>query len=148
MSVGNRHTGGHETLLSDKGSPSGDLDRVLRSELQQSWGTKRLVSSDVDVEKFGLPPSKTAMFDIESGSNTRESWSRNLLGTSIVEPCVPSTFQYGGTDYGTSELEPVARKKADEPVGANVCVGSAENFSLYSGNETQSGHGTGRTKYD
>ena len=66
---------------------------------------------------------------------------------SIVGQSVHSTFQYSGTDYGTSELESIARKKADEPVGANGCVGSAEGFWLSFRTETQPGFGTGRTKY-
>ena len=124
------------------------MDHVLRSELLQSCscGTKRPLSSDVVVERLGGPRLESFMFDIQSGSYTCESSSRNFFGMSIVGQSVPKTSQYDGTDYATSELESIARKKADEPVGAIVCVGSAERFSLYSRTETHLGLGTGRTK--
>ena len=140
----------HQRVLSDEGLPSGDVDRVLRSELQHSTscGTQSPVSSDVDVESLGGPPSKSAMFDIENGSNTRESLTRKLPGMSIVGQVVPSSSQYGGTGYCTSELETVARRKADEPVGANVCVGSKEGFSWSSRTGTQPDLGTARTKWN
>ena len=64
----------------------------------------------------------------------------------VVGQAFAGTSQYGRTDYGTSELESIARMNADEPVGANVCVGSAEGFSLYSRTEIQPGFGTGRTQ--
>ena len=107
----------------------------------------RGLSSDVDVERLGGPPSKSFLFDIERGSNTRESSSRKLLGVSIVGQSVHSTSQCGETDYGTSELECIARKTANEQVRTNVCVVSAEAFLLYSRTETQAGYGTGRTNY-
>ena len=121
----------------------------MRSELlhSSSCGSKRPVSSDVDMEILGGPPSKTVMSDMESVSKTSESSSRNLLRMSIVGQSVPSTSHYDGTDYGTSELESSARKKAHEPVRTNVSVGSSEGFSLYSISETCPGLGTGRTKF-
>ena len=108
------------------------MDRVLRSKFQHSnsFVTKRPVSRDVDVEKLGGPPSKSVIFDIESGSNTRELSSRNLLGMSIVGQVVRSTSQYGATDHDTSELESIAQKKAVELVRASVYIGTTERFSL------------------
>ena len=114
-----RHIERHQRVRSDEGLPSGDVDCVLRSELQHSssCGTKRPLSSDVDVQNLGRPPSKSVMFDIENGSDTCESSSRKLHRMSIVGHAVPSSSQYGGAEYGTSELASIARKKADEPVG-------------------------------
>ena len=144
-----RYTGGLEAVLSYEVLLSGDVGRFLRSELQQitSCGTKRRVSSDIDVERLSGPPSKSVMFDIERGSNTLESSSRILFEISTVGQCVPITSQYGGTDCGTSELESIARKTTDEPVETNVCVGSAKRFSLHSIIETETSLVTGWTKY-
>ena len=44
-------------------------------------------------------------------------------------------------------MESVAQNEADELDGANVCVGGAHIFSLYSRTETQYGLGAARTKY-
>ena len=66
---------------------------------------------------------------------------------SIVGQYVLSFSQYNERDYGTSELESIPRKKADEPVGLNVCVGSAGGISLYFKTEIQHSLGNGRTKY-
>ena len=94
-SGGDRHTGGHGTLLSEECLPSGDTDCVPQTELRHSssCGTKRRVSSKVDVENLGGPPSKSALFDIGSLSNTRESSSPNLLGMPVARLSVPSTRQ-------------------------------------------------------
>ena len=129
-SGGGHHIKGHQRIQIDKGLASGEVDCVLWSKLfhNRSCASKRTVSIDVDVERLGGPPSKSVMFDIESGINTRVSASQNLLGMSIVGQFVPSTSQFGGTDYGTSEKESIARKKADEPVGGKICAGSAEDF--------------------
>ena len=64
-----RHIRGLEAVLSDEFLPSGDLGRVLRSELQQSsiCGTKDLCQINVDMERLGGFPSKSVMFDFESG---------------------------------------------------------------------------------
>ena len=108
---------------------------------EYSFGTERRVPKEVDVERLGGPPSKSVIFDIESGSNSGESSGRNFLGMSAVGLSIPNTSQHGGTDYGTSELMAIARKKGDETVGASVAVGSLERLSLYSKNETQPGLG-------
>ena len=73
-SGGGRNIEGHQRVLSHEGLPCGDVDRVLRSQLQHSssCGTKRPVSSDIDVEMLSGPPSKSFKFDIEGGSNTRK----------------------------------------------------------------------------
>ena len=67
----------------------------------------------------------------------------------FVRLSVTNTSQFGGTNYGTSELEYISRKKANQPIGAKVCVGSAEaeRLSLYSRTETHGDQSTGRTKY-
>ena len=132
-SGGDCQTGGPETIL------SGDVDHVLRSELQRSssCGTKRPVSSDVDVETLGRSPWESVMFDIQSGTMTRESSSRKFFGMSFVAQSVPSTSQFIETDNGTSEWESIARKMADWPFGVKVCVGNADKYSLYSRTEIQ-----------
>ena len=81
---------------------------------------------EVNVERLGGPPSNSVMFDFESVNFTRESSTRKLHGISVIGQSVHSTSQYDGTDHVNFELESIARKKADEPVGAIVCVGSAE----------------------
>ena len=78
----------------------------------------------------------------------RGSSSHDWLGMSVVRHCIPSICQFGQTDYGTSEIEVFVRKKADEPVGASVCVSSAEGLSSDFRTEAQPRFGTGWTKYD
>ena len=96
-SGGGRHIQGLQRVLNDESTLSGDMDRVLRSELQHSsCDSKRLVSIEFDVDMLGGPPSKSGMFDIESGSKTRELSGRNLPGMSVVGHSVPSTSQHIG----------------------------------------------------
>ena len=65
----NRHTGGHETVLSDEILLSGDVDRVPRSDFQQrsSFDTKRPVSIDVEGERLRGPPSKSVCLILRMG---------------------------------------------------------------------------------
>ena len=78
-SVESQQIEGHQRVQSDEDLPSCDLNHILRSDLQHSSSceSRRSVSMDFVVERLGGPPAKSVMFDIESGSNTRVSWSRN-----------------------------------------------------------------------
>ena len=51
----NRHVEGNAAVLSDQESPSGDVDRVQRSELQQTSSFRRRVPIVADDEMLGGP---------------------------------------------------------------------------------------------
>ena len=69
-----RHVGESETVLNGEDLPSGDVDRVSRTELQQisSSGIKRRVLNELDGDTLVEPSSKSVMFNVASWSNERE----------------------------------------------------------------------------
>ena len=143
------HVGGNEAVMRDASLRSDDVDRSLRSELQQinCNSIKTRVTWGVDVEILGGPPSKSVVLDVASECNVRGLFSCCLIGLSLMGQSFPSTSKFSGTDYCISELESLVRKKAEEPVVAHVCVGSAVRFCLPSRSDAQPGLGTGQTTY-
>ena len=64
-----------------------------------------------------------------------------------VEYSFLSSSQFDGTEYGTSELESVVRKRADEITETRVSVIGVINDLPVPTSETQPGLGKGCTKY-
>ena len=91
------------------------MDNFLRAELKE----KRLGSvskrslCDVDADVAGERPSNSVVFQFDKASGGLSSAVCKLVGVSDAGQPFPSSFQTDDTDYGTSELESIARKRVD-----------------------------------
>ena len=133
----NEMEGGYEKLQ------LGTVDCVLRSELEKnsSFGGKESVSNEREVDVLDRPPSNIVMFDVTGGSSERESASRWLLGMSSIVQAFRNRSQLDGREHGTSELESIARRRADELAIARVRRGGAEDIPPLSGIQAQPAFG-------
>ena len=69
-----------------------------------------------------------------------------LVGVAQTGQLLPGKSRPDGTDYGTSELESIARKGADELVETRNLGAGVPGFPSFSGTATQPRMSFGRTK--
>ena len=104
--------------------PKGGVDDILRSELQgKEIGVRSKVrSSDVDVGVAEGQPSKRVAFEFDDASGRVLSERCTLVGVSDAGHPFPSSSRPDDTDYGTSELESIARRRVGDLSGRGVFV--------------------------
>ena len=99
------------------------VDDILRSEFREKnigGGSKRPLC-DVDMGVAVERPSKSVAFDIEDAGGRLFSERCTLVGVSDAGQSFPSSSRPDDTDYGTSELESIARRRVDDLSGGRVC---------------------------
>ena len=69
-----------------------------------------------------------------------------LVGVSEAGPSFPNSSRLDDTDYGTSELEWIARKRVDDVSGRRVCEAAGLDLPSSSGATVQRGMGVGSSK--
>ena len=103
---------GSGVVLVDDEVPRSRVDDILRSELREKnfgGGGKRPLC-DVDIVVADERPSKSVAFDIDDAGGRLFSEKCNLVGVSDAGQSIPSSSRPDHTDYGTSELESIARR--------------------------------------
>ena len=124
------------------------MDRILHSELVEGCSSgKKCLSTGEDLTVLGGPPSKSVMFNIAGESTFHESTARRSCSVANLGYSFRIPFQFDGTEYGTSELLSIARKRADENTGARVSVSQAIDVLSVPGSETQHGLRKGPRKF-
>ena len=70
-----------------------------------------------------------------------------LIGVPDAGQSFPSSSRPGDTDYGTSELESIARRRVGDLSGGRVCQAVEPVLPSFFGGTVQPGLGAGRSKY-
>ena len=125
------------------------VDDILRSDLREKnfgCGSKRPLC-DVDIGVADERPSKSVAFDIDDAGGRLFSERCTLVGVSDADQSFPSSSRPDDTDYGTSELESIARRRVDDLSGGRVCETAESDLPGFSGATVQRGLGAGRSKY-
>ena len=144
-----RGSTGNNVVGGDKGMPRSRVDNILCSSMQEKeigGGSKRPLC-DVDVGVADERPSKTVAFQFDDAGSRWSSGRCELVGVSDAGQSFPSSSRPGDTDYGTSELESIARKRVDDVSGRRVCEAAGLDLPGSSRTTEQHGLGTGRSKY-
>jgi len=145
----NRGNTGSGVVTVDDEIPRSRVDEILRSELQEKeigGGSKRR-SSDVDFGVVDERPSKSVAFEFDDSGGRLFSERCTLAEASDVGQSFPSSSRPGDTDYGTSELESIARRRVGSLSGGRVFEAVEPDLPAVLGARVQPGLGAGRSKY-
>ena len=120
---------GSGVVTVDDEIPRSRVDDILRSELGEKnidGGNKRPLC-DVDIGKADERPSKIVAFDIDVAGGRLFSQRCTLFGASDAGQSFPSSSRPDDTDFGTSELESIARRRVGDLSGGRVCFVRLQN---------------------
>ena len=132
---------GSGVVTVDDEIPRSWVDDILRSELGEKnigGGSKRPLC-DVDIGLADERPSKSVAFDIDVAGGRLFSERCTLVGVSDAGQSFPSSSRPDDTDYGTSELESIARRRVGDLSGGRVCETAESDVPGFSGATVQSG---------
>ena len=148
-SLVNRDNTGHGMVTGDDEFPRSQVDEILRAELggqKIDVGMKRpLCDVGLDVANERLP--KSVAFDVEGSLGKSVCNRYSVIGVSDVGQSFPSSSRLDETEYGTSELESIARRRVDNLSGGRVFEAVESDLPAVSRVTMQSGLGVGRSKY-
>ena len=141
---------GSNVVAVDEEMPGSRVDDILRSGLQKkeigSSVSKRPLC-DVDVGAADERPSKGVAFQFVDPGGRLSSGRCELVYVSDSGQSFPSSSRPDDTDYGTSELESIARKRVDDVSVRRVREAAVLDLTGFSGTTVQHGLGTGSSKY-
>ena len=92
-------------------------------------------------------PSKSVAFEIDDAGGRLFAKRCTLVGVSDAGQSFPSSSRPDDTDYGTSELESIARRRVGDLSGGRVCETAESDLPGFSGGTVQPGLGAGCSKY-
>ena len=145
----NRDNTGRGMVTGDNEFPRSQVDKILRAELggqEIGVGMKRPLC-DVELDVADERPSKSVAFDVEDSIGKSVCNRYPVIGMSDAGQSFPSSSRLDETEYGTSELESIARRRVDNLVGGRFFVAVESNLPAVSGASVQPGLGGGRSKY-
>ena len=123
--------------------------KFLRSELggkKIDIGSKR-PSCDVRLFVADERPSKSVAFDV-GGSIGKSVCDRyTVIGVSDGGQSFPGSSRLDDTEYGTSELESIARRRVNNLSGGRVFEAVESDIPAVSGDIVDPGLGVGRSRY-
>ena len=140
---------GNDVVTVDNEIPRSRVDDILRSELGEKnigGGSKRPLC-DVDIGVADERPSKSVAFDIDKAGGRLFSERCTLVGASDAGQAFPSSFRPDDTDYGTSELKSIARRRVGDLSGGRACETARSDLPGFSGATVQPVLGAGLSKY-
>ena len=143
-----RDSTGSGVVTVDDEFPRCQVDSILRSELQEKTIGGRSKRSLCDVE-FGVVderPSKSVAFEFDDSGGRLFSDRCTLVGVSDAGQSFPSSSPPGDTDYGTSELESIARRRVGSLSGGSVFEVAEPDLPTVSGATVRPDLGVGRSK--
>ena len=102
--------------------PKGQVDEILRSELGEKKidGKGKRSLFDVDFGVVDERPSKSVAFEFDDAGGRFLSERCTFVGVSDAGQSFSSSSRPGDTDYGTSELESIARRRVGSLSGGRV----------------------------
>ena len=138
-----RDNTGSGMVTGDDEFPRSQVDEILRAEL----GGKKRPLCDVGLGVADERPSKSVAFDV-GGSIVKSVCDRHtVIGVSEAGQSFPSSSRLDDTEYGTSELESIARRRVDNLSEGRVFEAVESNLPAVSGASVPAGLGAGRSKY-
>ena len=129
--------------------PRGQVDSILRSELQEKKIDGRSERSLCDVD-FGVAderPAKSVALEFGDSDGRLFSDRCTLVGVPDAGHSFPSSSRPGDTDYGTSELESIAGRRVGSLSGGRVFKVAELDLPAVSGATVRPDLGVGRSKY-
>ena len=148
-SLTDRDTKGTGEVTVDDETPRSQVDAFLRSELRGKkigGGSKRL-PCDMDVGVVDERPSKSVAVEFDDAGGRLFSKRCTLVGVSDAGQSFPSCSRPDDTDYGTSEIESIARRSVGSLSGGRVFEAAELDLPDVSGATVQPGLGAGRSNY-
>ena len=145
----NRDNTGRGMVTGDNEFPRSQVDKILRAELggqEIGVGMKRPLC-DVELDVADERPSKSVAFDVEDSIGKSVCNRYPVIGMSDAGQSFPSSSRLDETEYGTSELESIARRRVDNLGGGRFFEAVESNLPAVSGASVQPGLGGGRSKY-
>ena len=145
----NRDNTGRGMVTGDNEFPRSQVDKILRAELggqEIGVGMKRPLC-DVELDVADERPSKSVAFDVEDSIGKSVCNRYPVIGMSDTGQSFPSSSRLDETEYGTSELESIARRRVDNLSGVRVFEVLESDLRAVSGATAQPGLGGGRSKY-
>ena len=146
MDRGNTGSG---VVTVDDEIPKSRVDDILRSELREKkigGGSKRPLC-DVDIGVADERPSKSVAFEIDDAGGRLFSERCTLVGVSDAGQSFPRRSRPDDTDYSTSELESIARRRVGDVSERRVCEAPGLDLPGSSRAPVQPGLGAVRSKY-
>ena len=107
----------------------------------------RRLLCDVDVGPVDERPSKSVALQFDNAGDRLSSAGCELVGVSDAGQSFPSSSRPDDTDYGTSELESIARKRVGDLSGKRVHEAAGMGLPFSSETRVQHGLDKGRSKY-
>ena len=145
----NRDNTGRGMVTGDDGFPRKQVDEILRAEL---GGKKIGVGSKRSLCDMGLGvaderPLKSVAFDVGDSVGKSVCDRYTVIGVPDAGQSFPGSSRLDDTEYGTSELESIARRRVDNLSGGRVFEVVESDLPAVSGATAQPGLGVGRSKY-
>ena len=148
-SLVDRGNTGSGVVTADDEIPRSLVDDILRSELREKTiggGSKRPLC-DVDIGVANERPLKSVAFEIDDAGDRLFAERCSLVGVSDAGQSFPSSSRPDDTDYGTSELESIARRRVGDLSGGWVFEVAEPDLPTVSGAAVRPDLGVGRSKY-
>ena len=147
--LAHRGSTGSDVVAVDEELPRSRADDNLRSGLQEKeiGRVSKRPLCNVDVGAADERPSKSVAFQLDNTGGRLFSEECELVGVSNAGQSLPSSSRPDDTDYGTSELESIARRRVDAVSEKRVHEAGGRDLPCSSGFTVQQGLGTGRSKY-
>ena len=145
----NRDNTGRGMVTGDNEFPRSQVDKISRAELggqEIGVGMKRPLC-DVELDVADERSSKSVAFDVEDSIGKSVCNKYPVIGMSDAGQSFPSSSRLDETEYGTSELESIARRGVDNLGGGRFFEAVESNHPAVSGASVQPGLGGGRSKY-
>ena len=144
-----RDNTGSGMVTVDNKFPRSQVDEILRAELggkKIDVGSKRSLC-DVELGVADERPPKSVAFEVDDSGGKSFCDRYTVIGVSDAGQSFPSSSRPDDTEYGTSELESIARRRVGSLSGGRVFEAVEANLPAVSGATVQPGLGAGRAKY-
>ena len=144
-----RDNPGSGMLTVDNKFPRRQVNEILRAELggkKIGVGSKRSLC-DVELGVADERPSKNVAFEVDDSGGKSFCERYIVIGVSDAGQSFPSSSRPDDTEYGTSELESIARRRVGSLSGGRVFEVAESDLPVVSGATVQPGLGAGRSKY-
>ena len=142
------NTGSGMVTVDDK-FPRSQVDEILRAELggkKIGVGSKRPLC-DVELGVADERPSKSVAFEVDDSGGKSFCDRYTVIGLSDAGQLFPISSRPNDTEYGTSELESIARRRVGSLGGGRVFEVVEPDLQAVSGATVQPGLGAERPKY-
>ena len=143
------NTGSSGVVTADDKFPRSQVDEILRAEFlgkKIGVGSKRSLC-DVELGVADERPLKNVAFEVDDSGGKSFCDRYTVIGVSDAGQSFPSSSRPDDTEYGTSELESIARRGVGSLSGGRVFEVAESDFPAVSGATVQPGLGAGRSKY-